>query len=179
MILLTTKGALLTGALSLVGLGVFAQAAAAQLPGEIETVWPTSVAGWVGLMLGFSSLVGVIYAVHKSSLKPVQEQITKVEKHFDQKLEEMEEKWVQQFNAYRESLNFQMNGFGTRVARVEEAFVGQAALLNGLMTSMAASTEDRRHMNKKLDEISQQIETMTHNRAAFEARILDILSRRA
>jgi hypothetical protein len=184
--MIVTRGGVTVVAGALVGIGAMAQDVGAQLP-QPETLWPTSVAGWVALFLGFASAVGVIYAVHKSSLRPVELSISDARKHFDGeigdtkthfdgKIASIEKHWEVQFNAYRDSVNKEVNGYGTRLTRLEEAFIAQTTIITGMQATMAVSVEDRRHMHQMLGDIRTQLSDMAKARAAFEERILTIIA---
>src|SRR5204863_1856956 len=108
------------------------------------------------------ALVVSVYLLYKKSLSPVVTSVAELQRHFDVKIQELEDKYDEEFvkqqtenrsrmNEFTVAVHERLNGFGERVKQNETDF----EVIN---RQMATSQEDRRHLNEQLGEIrtSQQ-----------------------
>lgn len=164
------KAAAVTGAM-----GIALVAAIQALP-RPESIWPVTVAGWVTLFLSVASAIGVIYGLHRFSLKPVEKSIADIKEHFDSEIKAIKEDQVKEFNAFREAVTKDLNGFGSKQMEMDRELGIACDNVNELKESMAVSVEDRRHINITQDKILAMLEDARRDRVLFERQVLAMIS---
>ena len=156
-----TKEVIGAGSIAVVIAGV--AAVTARSP---EGFWPVTVTGWLTMATSVCTLVGVGYLLYKKSLSPVVGSISHVEQHFDDKLKELEEKYDREFeqlrreskqerDAFTQAVHDRLNGMGGRIDTHSAEISAMQTDYEVVNRLLAASIEDRRHINRRLDEISQ------------------------
>jgi uncharacterized membrane protein YfhO len=104
-----------------------------------------------------SSLIGVAYAVHKFSQKPVLISIAGLQKHYDEKLEALQKHYDSELRAMAGSLTKDLNGWSGRIVDNKETLDEQQTLLTGLLLNEREYQTERRYLNDKLDRIEEGI----------------------
>jgi hypothetical protein len=177
--------AFLGASMSLGAAGAAGFLAAAQTTAP-EGLWPTTVAGWLALFLSLCSCVGIIYTLHRFSLKPVtdtmlrmerhfDDKISAVQQHYDEKIDDIREEWRAEFNNFTVATNDRLNGFGGRVADQQIQITRLQETASQLTTLMAQSAEDRRHINAQLNSILGEQGAARTDRQLFERQMLQMV----
>lgn len=118
-------------------------------PTRPEGVWPVTISGWVGLILGVGSFAGWIVALRKANNQPILDEMARLENKFEDKIE-----------FERRDLLTKLNGLGRRVTedrndlnRVEEAVAEQA-------NRQVRSEEDRRQLNNRQSTVESRLDAL-------------------
>lgn len=166
-----------------------------------EGFWPVTVTGWVSLLLSSCAVAGVVYGLWKFSLKDIttgigelkaahrsglemqqrafseammgqqthfDDKITAIQEKYDERIETVMREQAERMNSYTRANDERMNSFGERVRANEDDF----EVLNRLM---AASQEDRRHINEQLVAIRVTLEKSAASQQQFERDFFKLL----
>lgn len=160
---------------------------------------PSTLNEWAGLLVSLTALVGVIYSAHRFALRSTHgsiaklaasvntrtdelqqhfdEEIVEAKSHFDRELVRLDKTHTAELNHFRSAVDTQLNGWsgrivdqGRRIESVEETQMVQERLL-------AASIEDRRHLNAALGAINSRLDDANRDRREMEARLMTAITR--
>jgi predicted nucleic acid-binding Zn-ribbon protein len=124
-----------------------------------DGVWPVTVAGWVGLVLSAASLVGLSWSINRESARRAKKEAEDEARAREtaRDLATLRGSVDEKLNAFRVSMESELNGLGRRVTRAEEAQTASNTSVSGLQQEMAASRADRLHLRESLDRIEQHV----------------------
>lgn len=152
-----------------------------------ESIWPITVTGWVSLFLSCASAIGVVYALHRMTLKPViqsiketKDSVKEVQNHFDKVAEDVEkrvnDKIDIELNRFSQAVEARLNGFGaTQNSQAGDIRVLSAAQ-SQFASAMASSIEDRRHINYALQQILMGQDDVRKSNILFERQVLAMIA---
>lgn len=128
-----------------------------------QPFWPVSVAGWVSLGLAIAAVVGVGYhLLQRIDLKPLKDAVDATRQHLDEKLDEMQARYDARLESERQARQLETERIrkelDVRVLEVAAEVKRHDISLISLTTELAASKEDRRHINLTLSRIERAIE---------------------
>lgn len=118
-----------------------------------EMIWPIS---WVSLgtsVLLLCDLIARAFGVYKVGAGSIKAKLDEQTAHFDEKMNQVEQRLEQKFNGFTSSTEYRMNGFGGRLENVESDQVGANAKISMVESRMAASEMDREHIRRDIGEI--------------------------
>ena len=162
---LTAKGVVLLAPPAVAGVAV----ALAQIPAP-DTVWPTSVAGWIALVLAVFAILGYAHNAWKSSQAPV-----------DRKLKAAKDEATAEQNLFHRTVSAELNGFGGRLEKVERSSSAATTDVTVLQREFAVSQRDNANLAGSIQRVEHQVtkalEENKEERRAFERRIEALIER--
>lgn len=153
----------------------FVQRATELLPARPENVWPTSVAGWLGLVLAGTACWGLWRKRESETIAPVLEKMKTMEEHFDGEVHRMEGLVERTATAVRGAITADINGWGERIKVVERAKEAQDEMNDRWIAHMSESTTDRAAITRQLAALTQTVERMREQTDGKMDRILEAL----
>lgn len=151
-----------------------------------DTVWPTSVMGWVALALALFSVVGYGLTAWRASNKPVIDKMDAMKREVDREIKRIEGKvddyaqsqhdqFHQALNHFRESTSHEISGFGRRVTEIEREHIQLESAVAELAKAQIESRADRQHINQQLVEMRRVFEADRTDRLAMERRLTQVI----
>lgn len=145
--------------------------------------WPVTFIGWLSAFGTITALIASGYALHKFSQKALFERLRALESHFDTELESLKTHYDQEIIELRDMTQREVAGIVAQTGRQIEDYRRDAretqdqvasfgTVLSGVVTQMAGSVEDRRHINQQLTQILQTQERMIQDRQNFERELM-------
>lgn len=158
------------------GIAVLAQTAGA-MPAP-DDFWPTSVVGWINVVVGIGTAMGLIYAFHRFTQKPALDAVAELRQWMKDQRLEAESDTDEKLNHFRQSTSAEINGFGLRVKSLEETAMHANGLLDGLRQSMIESKKDREHMSQMMERFGRDFDAYRKEQREREDRIMDAINGR-
>jgi hypothetical protein len=141
------------------GVCVFVRVVIAQVVSQpsIETIWPTSAAGWIGLFLAGSTAVKVGYDAIK---RPAHQAAKEVEERMIIKIDKMAAELhavamatQRQFTDLTQDTERERRECAERMEEVKKIAADQDARLRTISEALVQSKENRRHLTDGLQEL--------------------------
>ena len=165
---------------------------------RVESIWPTSVSGYVALVLAAFSLVGYAHTAWKASNRPsltkleeakgyFTEEISSIKAQFTAKIQEQEKHIDASLSAYHKTVTGEINGWGARVNEHHTEIQRHEQALGEQAGRLIRSEADREQLNRRLAELSVKVDknteetrelerTMSQEIRSSERRILDAIA---
>lgn len=167
---------------------------------RIETVWPTSVGGYVALALSVFALIGYAVTAWKASNRPIitkieeaktyfTDELGKIKAQFTEKIASQERHIDHSLDNYHRTVTNEINGWGARVNDHDDDIQRHEQALGDQAARLIRSEADREQLNRRVIELSVKIDknteetrelerSMTNAIMASERRILDAIAGR-
>jgi hypothetical protein len=145
----------------------------------IETVWPTSAVGWLGIAMATISFLAVVWTAWK---KPAQQAALEVEGKLTVKLDKMAVTMAAMSaeNArcnveFKEGLERERRDCAERLEDIRNSFANRDEKMHEMELNWAQSREDRRHLSQSLMELRDSITRWREEDRARDDRMLEAM----
>jgi hypothetical protein len=125
-----------------------------------QSIWPLTVTGWVSLFLATSSAIGVVYALHRFSLRPYERDLGETKATLRKEAQDGKDDMSTSLSLYRAAVSAELNGYGVRLANVETTYRENQETINGILQSLVETRQDRKYMGESLARIERSVDEM-------------------
>jgi len=153
---------------------------------SIQSIWPVSIADWLGLIFLGMNTLGLIYAFYRFSGSGLRKEVADHKELLKKEHQKEKEEWDRRFNdlhrtiagemnGYREQLSTMVNGFGERVTKAETSCAHTGGKLQVLENAMTEDRVRREYLIKQVGEVEAMAREANKSREAYERQVLTVL----
>ena len=148
----------------------------------VETVWPTSIAGWLAVALSLLAIIGYGVTAWKASNRPVLTKIEEAKASFTRELSRVERDMTAKvtdtrrhiddtLDDYHKTVTAEINGWAKRFEDDHSDIARHESAIGDIAGKLIETRTDRDHMNRRVGEMAQQMAEMSREMRDLERRV--------
>ena len=140
---------------------------------RIETVWPTSIAGWVGLVIAIIALGGQVIALWRADKRPILDKMETQKTEFTKALAATRTELERMLNGYHDTVSREVQLVASRVDEDREEIQRNALAIEEQARRMIEQQTIQKTTIARLEDLSREVKQNTTETIASERRMGD------